>query len=79
MLVNGKWTEDWGPVQAKDKNGGFVRQVASIRNGVTPDCSAAPTGEGGFEAEPDRYHLYVAYIALGLESIAPTKIVPPGL
>lgn len=62
MLVNGKWTADWHPVQAKDKNGGFVRQVSSFRNWVTPDGSAGPTGEAGFKAEAGRYHLYVALI-----------------
>ena len=43
MLVNGKWTEDWQPVQATDAKGGFVRQVSSFRNWVTPDGSAGPT------------------------------------
>lgn len=62
MLVNGKWTADWQPVQATDKKGGFVRQVSSFRNWVTPDGAAGPTGEGGFEAEAGRYHLYVALI-----------------
>ncbi|MGR9058642.1 glutathione S-transferase family protein [Rhizobium leguminosarum] len=62
MLVNGKWTEDWQPVQAKDEKGGFVRQTSSFRNWVTPDGSAGPTGEAGFEASARRYHLYVAYI-----------------
>lgn len=62
MLVNGKWVADWQPVQAKDEKGGFVRQTSSFRNWVTPDGSAGPTGEGGFAAEPDRYHLYVALI-----------------
>lgn len=62
MLVNGKWTEDWQPVQAKDEKGGFVRQTSSFRNWVTPDGGAGPTGESGFAAEPGRYHLYVAYI-----------------
>ncbi|GAA4182573.1 glutathione S-transferase family protein [Shinella granuli] len=62
MLVNGKWTEDWQPVQAKDAKGGFVRQVSSFRNWVTPDGSAGPTGEGGFAAEAGRYQLYVALI-----------------
>ena len=37
MLVDGKWTEDWQPVQAKDAKGGFVRQVSSFRNWITPD------------------------------------------
>jgi putative glutathione S-transferase len=62
MLVNGKWTQDWQPVQATDAKGGFVRQVSSFRNWVTPDGSAGPTGEDGFAAAAERYHLYVAYI-----------------
>jgi putative glutathione S-transferase len=62
MLVNGKWTEDWHPVQAKDSKGGFVRQASTFRNWITPDGSAGPTGEGGYAAEAGRYHLYVAYI-----------------
>ena len=62
MLVEGKWVADWQPVQAKDEKGGFVRQTSSFRNWVTPDGSAGPTGEGGFRAEPGRYHLYVALI-----------------
>lgn len=28
---------------------------------MTPDGTPGPTGEGGFEAEPGRYHLYVAF------------------
>ncbi|MFT3989544.1 glutathione S-transferase family protein [Aestuariivirga sp.] len=62
MLVDGKWVADWQPVQAKDEKGGFVRQVSSFRNWVTPDGSAGPTGSGGFKAEAGRYHLYVALI-----------------
>lgn len=62
MLVNGEWTADWTPVQAKDEKGRFVRQVSSFRNWVTADGTPGPTGGGGFKAEPGRYHLYVAYI-----------------
>ncbi len=62
MLVDGKWTSDWQPVQAKDEKGGFVRQTSSFRNWVTPDGSAGPTGAAGFKAEAGRYHLYVALI-----------------
>jgi len=62
MLVNGKWTADWHPVQSTDKKGGFVRQISGFRSWVTPDGSAGPTGEAGFRAEPGRYHLYVALI-----------------
>lgn len=62
MLVNGKWQGKFDPVQAKDDKGRFVRQVSSFRNWVTPDGEPGPTGEGGFEAEAGRYHLYVALI-----------------
>ncbi|MBN9986255.1 glutathione S-transferase family protein [Rhizobium laguerreae] len=89
MLVNGKWTEDWQPVQAKDEKGGFIRQTSSFRNWVTPDGSAGPTGEAGFEASAGRYHLYVAYICpwasrtligrklKGLEDIISVSVVEP--
>lgn len=62
MLVNGKWVENWQPVQAKDEKGGFVRQDSGFRNWVTPDGSAGPSGQAGFRAEAGRYHLYVALI-----------------
>lgn len=62
MLVNGTWTQEWQPVQAKDKDGRFVRQKSSFRNWITDDGQAGPTGIGGFKAEKDRYHLYLAYI-----------------
>jgi len=91
LLVNGKWTEDWQPVQAKDEKGGFVRQTSSFRNWVTRDGAAGPTGKAGFKAEADRYHLYVAYICpwasrtligrklKGLESAISVSIVEPAL
>ena len=91
MLVNGKWTEDWQPVQAKDEKGGFVRQTSSFRNWVTPDGRAGPTGEAGFKAEAGRYHLYVALICpwasrtligrklKGLEDVISVSIVEPAL
>ncbi|TKA95834.1 glutathione S-transferase family protein [Cereibacter changlensis] len=62
MLVDGKWTDDWQPVQVKDEKGGFVRQTSSFRHWITPDGSAGPSGEAGFPAEAGRYHLYVALI-----------------
>jgi putative glutathione S-transferase len=91
MLINGKWMEDWQPVQAKDAKGGFVRQTSSFRNWVTPDGSAGPTGEGSFKAEAGRYHLYVALICpwasrtlmarklKGLEESVSLSIVEPAL
>lgn len=91
MLVDGKWTADWQPVQAKDEKGGFVRQISSFRNWVTPDGSPGPTGTGGFAAEPGRYHLYVALICpwasrtliarrlKGLEDVISVSVVEPAL
>jgi len=43
------------------ENGEFKRAVSSFRNWVTKDGKAGPTGNGGFKAEPDRYHLYVSH------------------
>lgn len=60
MLVDGKWMAKWQPVQATDAKGGYVRQISSFRNWITPDGAAGPTGETGFKAEIGRYHLYVA-------------------
>lgn len=62
MLVNGTWQENWHPMQAKDEEGRFIRQLSSFRHWITPDGSPGITGKGGFKAEKDRYHLYVAYI-----------------
>lgn len=62
MLVNGKWSADWQPIQGTDAKGAFVRKASSFRNWVTPDGSSGPTGQGGFIAEAGRYHLYVALI-----------------
>ena len=56
MLVDGKWSADWHPLQAKDAKGGFLRQASRFREKVTPD------GASGFKAEAGRYHLYVALI-----------------
>ena len=91
MLVNGKWTADWHPVQAKDGEGRFVRQQSSIRNWITADGSAGPTGTGGFKAEAGRYRLYVALICpwasrtliarklKGLEDLIAVTVVNPVL
>ncbi len=43
------------------ENGEFVRWESGFRHWVTPDGSPGPSGEGGFPAEPGRYHLYVSY------------------
>ena len=58
-LVDGVWEDVW--YDTKKTDGKFVRMDASFRNWITADGSAGPSGEGGFEAETDRYHLYVSY------------------
>lgn len=85
MLVNGKWSAEWHPVQATDKQGGFVRQTSSFRHWISADGSSA------FAAEPDRYHLYVALICpwasrtllarslKGLEKVLSVSVVEPQL
>ncbi|MEN5362738.1 glutathione S-transferase family protein [Brevundimonas intermedia] len=89
MLIEGQWTEDWQPVQAKDEKGGFVRQTSSFRHWVTPDGAAGPTGDDGFKAEAGRYHLYVALICpwasrtliarrlKGLQEVISVSVVEP--
>lgn len=91
MLVNGKWTDNWQPVQEADAQGRFVRQVSSFRNWVTPDGAPGPTGDGGFKAEAGRYQLYVAFICpwasrtlmarklKGLDGLIPVTVVNPTL
>lgn len=91
MLVNGRWSAKWDPVQARDAKGGFLRQTSTFRNWVTPDGRRGPTGTGGFVAEAGRYHLYVAYICpwasrtlmarhiKGLEAVVPISVVEPEL
>jgi putative glutathione S-transferase len=44
----------------KSGDGSFKRAVSQFRNWVTPDGAPGPSGEGGFKAEPGRYHLYVS-------------------
>ncbi len=50
---------------AKETGGKFVRKESQFRNWVTRDGAPAPGGEGGFKAEPGRYHLYVSSPAPG--------------
>ncbi len=57
-LMDGEW-KTGSPSFASD-SGEFERKASSFRNFVTADGSPGPTGEGGFKAEPGRYHLYVA-------------------
>lgn len=58
MLVDGKWHDVW--YDTSSTGGRFVRSDSQFRNWVTADGSPGPSGEGGFKAEPGRYHLYVS-------------------
>lgn len=59
ILLNGELKLDWKPTASEE--GEFVRQDSQFRHWVTADGGAGPSGEGGFKAEPGRYHLYVSY------------------
>lgn len=87
LLINGQWHDQWYDTEAS--GGEFVREDAQFRNWVTVDGRAGPSGESGFQAEPDRYHLFVSYACpwahrtlifrtlLGLEDVISTSVVHP--
>jgi len=56
MLVNGRWAENWHPIQASDSDGRFVRQRSGFRARIGLDDKST------FAPEAGRYVLYVAYI-----------------
>ncbi len=58
QLVDGVWQDTW--YDTKSTGGRFKRSVSAFRNWLTADGAAGPSGEGGFAAEKDRYHLYVS-------------------
>ena len=58
QLVDGKWHDVW--YDTRSTGGRFKRAAAGFRNWVTPDGSPGPSGDGGFKAEPGRYHLYIS-------------------
>lgn len=58
LLVDGVWHDTW--YNTKESNGKFKREEAQLRNWITEDGSAGPTGLSGFKAESGRYHLYVS-------------------
>ena len=57
-LIDGVWQT--GSIKA-GKDGRWQRSASLLRNWITPDGSPDITGRGGFKAERDRYHLYVAW------------------
>jgi putative glutathione S-transferase len=59
LLVDGIWRDDSFDT-ARMQDGRFNRPTTKFRNWITPDGGPGPSGEGGFAAEPGRYHLYVS-------------------
>ena len=58
LLVDGQWVDQW--YDTKKTGGRFVRTQTQFRNWITADGSAGPTGQAGYKAEANRYHLYVS-------------------
>ncbi len=58
VLVNGTWQDKW--YDTASTGGEFTREAAQLRNWITADGKAGPSGKAGFSAESGRYHLYVA-------------------
>jgi putative glutathione S-transferase len=58
LLQDGQWVDQW--YDTKSTGGRFMRTTPQFRNWVTADGSAGPSGDAGFKAEADRYHLYVS-------------------
>ncbi len=57
VMIDGVWhSQDPRP----SSDGRFVRAESPLRSWVTRDGAAGPSGRGGYAAEPDRYHLYIA-------------------
>jgi glutathionyl-hydroquinone reductase len=87
LLVDGVWQDEQHA--QRTPAGRFVRPATRFRNFVTADGSAGPTGEGGFPAARDRYHLYVSLACpwahrtvimrklKGLEEIVSLSVVEP--
>jgi glutathionyl-hydroquinone reductase len=58
LIQNGQWVDQW--YDTEKNQGDFRRQPSKLRNWITADGSAGPTGQAGFKAEKDRYQLYVS-------------------
>jgi putative glutathione S-transferase len=61
VMLDGRWTTDEAAAKLHFDNGRFKREPSAIRHWVTADGNAGPSGEAGFTAEANRYHLYVAW------------------
>lgn len=61
VMIDGRWITDEEASKLIFDNGRWLRQPSAIRRWITPDGRPGPTGDGGFPAEPGRYHLFVSY------------------
>lgn len=59
MLIKGKLVKNW--LEKEIEEGEFKRMESTFRHWVTADGEAGPTGDSGFKAEADRYHLFVSH------------------
>ena len=90
MLIEGTWHDNDAAAREVAKDGNFQRSESQFRSWITADGSAGPTGEAGFAAEPDRYHLYLAHTCpwahralifraiKGLDSAITVSLAQPG-
>lgn len=87
MLVDGTWDPE--ATSESVAGDGFERSKAQIRNWVTADGQAGPSGDAGFKPESGRYHLFVAWncpwahrtllmrALKGLEEHVPISVLAP--
>ncbi|MEW6995356.1 glutathione S-transferase family protein [Colwelliaceae bacterium MEBiC 14330] len=73
------------------KNGEYQRKASQFRHWITPDGSPGLSGQGGFKAQADRYHLYVSLACpwahrtllfrqlKGLEELITVSVVHPDM
>ena len=58
LMIGGKWRSD--DDIPSDARGHYIREASKFRHWVTADGGPGPSGDGGFKAEPGRYHLFVS-------------------
>jgi putative glutathione S-transferase len=58
LMIEGKWDND--AAIPSDARGHFIRAASRFRHWITADGRPGPSGEGNFQAEPGRYHLFVS-------------------
>jgi putative glutathione S-transferase len=58
LMIEGKWDND--ATIPSDARGHFIREASRFRHWITADGRPGLSGEGNFQAEPGRYHLFVS-------------------